>query len=592
MILTRLYEHAQRLQDKLPIEGYGEVRLSWLVELNQDGTLKANGFTKLDKNDPRRKLPDRIRAAGIKPKLLADNGEYVFGVGRETSPPEKVAERHRQFKELVQQCADVTQNPSVQAVAKFLANWNPEQDKAKLPEDFNPSQTVTFSVEGKIPADAIPEMQAVQQFWVDYLKSGDGDSDSLPQMQCLVTGQDGLVEERLPVKIKGIPDGQTAGTSLVSANAAPFTSYGLSNSLTSPISREAGEGFAKALNYLIATEDSRLYVGPVVYVFWTQEPSEYDFFNDLGDDQPQEVKNLYTSALAGKRIYDEPNQFYALGLSASGGRAVVRDWIEMSIPEVMQNLVRWFEAQEIVNPFGQLGEKPYLSIRRLSNCLYRDAQKEAISNIPPLLMRSALKGTPLPLHLLTRVVRRICVDRSELHYPVTHSRAALIKLILTSQGYAMTNMQSLNRNPSFDNPQDHAAYHCGRLLAQLEIIQRKAQKKINATLVDRYYGAASTTPAKVMGKLVQDAQPHLSKIRKDDERTCNALQSHLEDIIDQLSPEADKFPRTLSMQQQSIFALGYYHQRADNKKAAIAGAKAKKNSPAKDTDQKQSDPEN
>ena len=154
----------------------------------------------------------------------------MFGVGRETSPPEKVAERHRQFKELVQQCADVTQNPSVQAVAKFLANWNPEQDKAKLPEDFNPSQTVTFSVEGKIPADAIPEMQAVQQFWVDYLKSGDGDSDSLPQMQCLVTGQDGLVEERLPVKIKGIPDGQTAGTSLVSANAAPFTSYGLSNS--------------------------------------------------------------------------------------------------------------------------------------------------------------------------------------------------------------------------------------------------------------------------------------------------------------------------------------------------------------------------
>ena len=92
---------------------------------------------------------------------------------------------------------------------------------------------------------------------------------------------------------------------------------------------------------------------------------------------PRRSKNLYTSALAGKRIYDEPNQFYALGLSASGGRAVVRDWIEMSIPEVMQNLVRWFEAQEIVNPFGQLGEKPYLSIRRLSNCLYRDAQKEA-----------------------------------------------------------------------------------------------------------------------------------------------------------------------------------------------------------------------
>lgn len=578
MILTKLYEHSRRIQDKLPPAGYGSVRLNWLVELDLDGILKEHGFTKLDKDEPKRTLPDLVKTSGVKPKLLADNGEYVFGVGRDSSPVDKVAKRHHQFKELVQKCAEATQEPSVQAIAKFLDNWNPELDKKKLPEGFDPSQTFTFRVEGVIPADATPDMESVQQFWVRHLT--EGGLDDLPLMQCLVTGKERSVEERLPVKIKGIPDGQTAGTSLVSANADPFMSYGLSNSLTSPISREAGEGFAKALNYLISTNDSCLYVGPVVYVFWTQEPSEYDFWGNLEDDQPQEVKNLYESALAGNRIYDEPNRFFALGLSASGGRAVVRDWIESSIPEVMQNLVRWFNAQEIVNPIGEFSKKPYLSIRRLTNSLYRDPQKEAIAKIPPLFIRSALKGTPLPLHLLTQVVRRICVDHSELNHPVTHSRAALIKLILTSQGYPMTNMQSLNRNPDFDTPQDHAAYHCGRLLAQLEIIQRKAQKKINATLVDRYYGAASTTPAKIMGKLVQDAQPHLSKIRKSNEGTYNALQSHLEDIIDQL--EAERFPKTLSMQQQSIFALGYYHQRADDKKAAIAGSKAKKKAQSED----------
>ena len=583
MILTQLYEHSRRIQDKLPIESYGKVKLHWLVELNSDGTLKGDGFTKLDKDDPKRTLPDLVRAAGVKPKLLADNGEYVFGFGRSDSPPDKVAERHRQFKELVQKCADVTQEATVQTVAKFLAVWEPERDKEKLPEGFDPAQVVTFRVGLTIPADATPEMQAVQRFWANYTAGNEEEPGSRPQMQCLVTGKNGLVEERLPVKIKGVPDGQTAGTSLVSANAAPFTSYGLSNSLTSPISREAGEGFAKALNHLIATEDSRLYMGEIVYTFWTREPSEYDFWNDFKEDQPEEVKNLYQSALTGDRIYDESNQFYALALSASGGRAVVRDWIETSIPDAMQNLVRWFEAQEIVNPYGEFSEKRYLSIRNLSNSLYRDPKKEAIARVPTLLVQSALKGTPLPTDLLAQVVRRICVDPVPKKPNDSHARAALIKLILTSQGYPMTNMQSLNRQPNL-SPPEHAAYHCGRLLAQLEIIQRRAQgEKINATIIDRYYGAASTTPAKVMGSLIQGAQPHLTKIRKANEGTYKALQKHLEDIIDELSPEADKFPRTLSMQQQSIFALGYYHQRADNRRSAIDG-KAKNDAKAKNAE--------
>jgi CRISPR-associated protein Csd1 len=583
MILAQLYEHSQRIQDKLPIEGYGQVRLNWLVELRPDGNLKENGFTRLSKDDPKWKLPDVVRASGVKPKLLADNGEYVFGIGRDTSPPDKVAERHRQFKELVQKCADVTREPSVQAVEKFLENWNPERDRAKLPEDFDPSQTFTFKVGNCIPADSIPDMKAVQKFWISHITGSDDNTENLPRMQCLVTGKDGLVEERLPVKIKGIPDGQTAGTSLVSANAGPFTSYGLSNSLTSPISREAGEGFAKALNHLIATKDSRLYLGPVVYTFWTQESCEYSFWDDFNDDQPQEVKNLYESALAGNRIYDEPNRFYALALSASGGRAVVRDWIESSIPVVMQNLVQWFEAQEIVNPFGELGEKPYLSIRRLSDSLYRDPSKEAIAVIPPLFIHSALKGTPLPLSLLTRVVRRICVDRTEPNYPVTHPRAALIKLILTSQGYPMTNMQSLNLNPDLD-PQDLLAYHYGRLLAQLEKIQWEAYrdqtqgKGVNATVIDRYYGAASVTPARIMGSLVKDAQAHLSKLRRNSKKYSAylSLQEQLEEILSHISPKSSKAPKSLSMQQQSIFALGYYHQRAASREAAIAASNAKK----------------
>jgi CRISPR-associated protein Csd1 len=348
--------------------------------------------------------------------------------------------------------------------------------------------------------------------------------------------------------------------------------------LTSPISREAGEGFAKALNFLISNKESHLYMGSVVYVFWTKEKAEYDFWDSLKEDQPEEVRNLLNSMRSGDRIYElADNQFYALGLSASGGRAVVRDWIESTVLEAIQHLDGWFEAQEMVDSHGQFPEKPYLSVYHLSDCLYRDPRKEAIARVPPLLIQAALKGTPLPDSLLAQVIRRICVDRTEKNYPVTHARAVLIKLILTSQKkVSMTNMQSLNLNPDLE-PQENSAYHCGRLLAQLEIIQREAQgKDINATLIDRYYGAASATPGKVLGSLVEKSQAHLTKIRKDRRNVYEALQRQLEEIMAYLSPEAQYFPRTLTMQQQSIFALGYYHQRAENRRAAIAASKANK----------------
>jgi CRISPR-associated protein Csd1 len=580
MLLTKLYEHAVRLKDELPIEMYGKVKIYWLVELNSDGTrkgtAKGEGFTST--NGDFYDVPDIVRAAGIKPKLLADNGEYVFGVGRADSPPEKVAERHRQFKELVKKCAEVTQEVSVQAVVQFLESWNPERDKDLLPDGFDPTQSVTFRVGITIPAHVKAGLQTVQQFWASYTAGGEENVGTRPQMECLVTGKFGAVEERLPIKIKGIPDGQTAGTSLVSANAAPFTSYGLQNSLTSPISREAGEGFAKALNYLISTKESHLYMGSVVYVFWTKEKAEYDFWDFLKEDQSGEVRNLLNSMRSGERVHElADNQFYALGLSASGGRAVVRDWIESTILEAIQNLDSWFEAQEMVDSYGQFPEKPYLSVYHLSDCLYRDPRKEAIARVPPLLIQTALKGTALPDSLLARVIRRICVDRTEKNYPVTHARAVLIKLILTSQKkVSMTNMQSLNLNPDLE-PQENSTYHCGRLLAQLEIIQREAQgKDINAALIDRYYSAASATPGKILGSLVEKSQAHLTKIRKDRRNVYEALQRQLEEIMAYLSPEVQYFPRTLTMQQQSIFALGYYHQRAENRRAAIAASKANK----------------
>ena len=117
-----------------------------------------------------------------------------------------------------------------------------------------------------------------------------------------------------------------------------------------------------------------------------------------------------------------------------------------------------------------------------------------------------------------------------------------------------------------------AAYHCGRLLAVLENIQRSAADgQLNTTLVDRFYGAASSAPASVFGTLLRNAQPHVAKLRKRKRGAALRLEQEMENILHSLS----EFPPILTTKQQAIFALGYYHQRAFNRAQGRAASASK-----------------
>ncbi len=582
MILTKLYELSQRKSEGIVVPSmYNRVRIRWLIEIDAQGNLK--GFSgPLDNAEKKRKgheyiMPDLIRAAGIKPKLLADNGEYVLGLVREGGDAKKVAERHQQFKDLVSKCAEVTQDPSVTAVTQFLNNWNPEQE---IPLELDPTDNITFSVresagqDNIIPASAAENWIAIQEFWAKYTAGADS-----PIMTCLVTGKEAPVDARLPVKIKGIPNGQTAGTSLVSANAAPFMSYGLENSLTSPISREAGEGFGKALNDLIASPDNHFRCDPVMYVFWTKEPVGYSYGTSYKRPQPKTIKSLLQSAKRGEAqtIGSKQNRFYALSLTASGGRTVVRNWLEVPIPAAAASLERWFDAQEIVDSFGKTTDN-YLSTYHLASAMYRDASSEMDAAALCDFNEVAMKGGKLGLHWLAKVVKRCAIEPNPDYESTVFERAALIKLILTTQmqtteANPMEDLQELNLDPQFegyqeaDRPIVKAAYQLGRLLAQLDNLQKAALGDVNTTLIDRYYSAASATPGKVFGELLKDSQAHLRKLRVTKPGTYEALQQKLEEVLCKIP--ADQWPNTLTMQQQGLFSLGYYHQRAHNRKQAI-----------------------
>lgn len=559
MILRRLVEYADTRME-LPPPMYGEIPVRWMIRLNKDGELE--GFSRLGGEDKATKrgrnlmVPTVVRAAGIKPKLLVDNGEYVLGVGREGADEKKVAERHRRFLELVENCALETGVEGVRAVATFLKAWDAGKHEGTLPEDFDPQDNIAFTVGGTEPT----ESRAVKDFWANSTLAGEG-----PRMECLVTGRLGPVEQRLPVKVKGLTGigGQAAGTSLISANKEPFESYGLKNSLTSPISRDAGERFGKALNYLIADEKSRVFIGPSVYVFWTREESAFDPIV-MTKPTAESVKLLFDSPVSGlERAGVGSDDFYALALSASGGRAVVRDWLETTVPDVEKKLKRWFVAQRIVTVRGENPEP--LGLYALAASAYRDAAKEMTPQVPAALVRAAIKGGRLPEDLIARAVRR---NRAE--SDVTRPRAALIKLVMTYAGGEGAEMAE--KLEKLDVESKDAAYNCGRLLAELEALQRAAIPGVKATIVDRYYGAASSTPASVFGTLMRGHTAHIGKVRKERPSVAAAIQDRIGEITTNIGAT---FPPTLMMREQAVFALGYYHQRASNRAEARAAREAR-----------------
>ena len=106
-----------------------------------------------------------------------------------------------------------------------------------------------------------------------------------------------------------------------------------------------------------------------------------------------------------------------------------------------------------------------------------------------------------------------------------------------------------------DRTRSEPAYHCGRLLAVLENAQRQAIGV--ASVTERYYGAASTAPASVFGALMKGVVHHLAKLERDKPGAYFGIQRDLEEI----SSRIEAFPRTLSLREQGLFALGYYHQR-------------------------------
>lgn len=555
MLLQKLKEYADTRMS-LPPSLYDTKPVRYIVEL--DGTGKLRSPHPIDTADPASKqtrrgtnlpIPQVGRTSGVKPFLLVDHAEYVLGIPREKSTPEKAAAYYAAYCALVERCAAETGEVAVQAVLAFLQSNPTEQ--LLLPADFDASANMAFRVDGVFPTD----LPAVQDFWV----AENADAGALV-MQCVVCRRERPVLKTMPGNIKRIPGGQMSGNAIISANSKAFESYGLEGSLIAPTCVECAERFTLALNGLLGDERNHVRIaGSAVFVFWTREAVAFDFGMALNQPDAQQVKDLIETVFYKRRVPEVDDVvFYATLLSASGARVMVRDWVDTTVWDVKRSLARWFQWQRVAdNP--EYDEPRPVGLYGLAASTVRD-----MKDVPPTTIRALLRGilfdSRVPVWLLFQAVRR-----SRAEQDVSRQRAALIKLVLIQEGVIEEDCMV-----ELDLSNTDAAYCCGRLLAVLAEVQRNAIGK--AAIVDRFYGTASSAPASVFPRLMRGARPHLAKLHRDRSNVAAALEQRLEEITVGIA----QFPSTLTLKEQGLFALGFYHQRAYDRAQMKAAGERKR----------------
>jgi CRISPR-associated protein Csd1 len=164
-------------------------------------------------------------------------------------------------------------------------------------------------------------------------------------------------------------------------------------------------------------------------------------------------------------------------------------------------------------------------------------------------MRAILEGLPYPQTLLQAAMRRV---RAE--HEITYPRAALIKACLNRAARYSNPEQKEELHVSLDSNNSNIGYRLGRLFATLEKIQSEASPGINATIRDRFYGAASSTPVSVFGNLMRLKNHHLAKLESAGRRV------QFDKLLGEIMSGIADFPAHLRLEDQGRFAIGYYHQ--------------------------------
>ncbi len=551
--------------------GFSAEKIHFQVVLETDGAFFAiedvRERTERGKPIPTTRIvPDRggRSGKGFKPFFCWDNTGYALGRD-DKGNPERVSEMFNEFRAFhLSFREELKDDESFVALCRFLEAWDPKQADALADWTETAGLNVVFRVRNR--PGYVHQSEAVKAAWLRRLaaegdeKGGDGGSS-------LIDGEHGPLARLHPL-IQGVTGAQTMGAAIVSFNADAFESYGKSQSYNAPVGVVDAFRYTTALKRLLASDDRRVAIGEATVVFWSDRAdaakAEAALHGLFGESVPKtkevaaehgktidQLKDFLKAARQGRlaeHVGDPEAPFHVLGLSPNASRLNVRFWMSGTVRQFAERLAR--HASDLETTGDRPGDPPLMIRGVVSEVMPRnmtsDSQKKYIAHLSGEIARAVLGGRSYPQALLGAVVRRIRSDST-----INHRRASIIKAyLIRNRGKEVP--VALNK----DHPDE--AYQLGRLFAALEKTQEDATEgKLNSTIKDRYFGAASATPASVFPRLMRLHQHHLNKIEIPGRRV------NREKLIGEICGRITRFPAHFPLEKQGLFHIAYYHQRQD-----------------------------
>ena len=575
MILQALTHYYEDLLEagKIGRPGWSQVKVSYGLELDEEGHLVQ--LLHLQQEITRGKktalvprellLPAQVkRSVAVAANFLCDNSGYLLGADSK-GKPERTASCFAAAKALHTELLQRAGSPAANAIVRFFARWDPAQASARplLQEDWDDLMkggNLTFFYDGR-PAAEDP---AVRDAWQSHYDAGS--ADGAEDILCLVTGRHAPLA-RLHPNIKGVAGAQSSGAALVSFNGPAFCSYEHEQGSNAPTSEYAAFAYTTALNTLLADRNHVCRVGDTTIVFWADgSDSAYQdcamfalFGGGVGENaayQEADLFNVLKQLSQGSPVdwddsrLDSGTRFYILGLAPNAARLSVRFFWQNSFGGLAAHLAHHYEQLDIIRPAYANGT--LLTIWRMALETVRkpapgSRAPEPAQRLAGDLLLAVLNDAPYPATLLNGVQLRIRAQQD-----ITWGQAAILKAYYqrNSANEQIKEVMDMKLN----DQSDYLPYVLGRLFSVLESIQRSASPGINTTIKNRYFNAASATPALVFPTLINLAQKHLNKLD-------GGLAAYYEKRLAELhSLITETLPARMTLDEQSAFQIGYYHE--------------------------------
>lgn len=560
--LANLYDRLASDPDtEMAPVGWSVQGISFVVEITPQGDfIQLADIREMTKNGKpfakRLVVPGTAKSSGpgINPNFLWDNYTYLLGFEKdiENPNPERSEASFKAFRQRLLSVEKDINDIEFSAVCRFIEKWSPNEKKA-LHQDIIEKGLINgaFRVQGS--THYVHECPMAQEYW-NKLNCV---SESISS-QCSISGVNASIARLHKPTIQGVANANPMGAMLVSFQLESSKSYGKEQSFNAPVSEEIAFKYCTALVHLLKNHSQRMRIGDSTLVYWTEKPSACEMlFGQILDssgvpedaDLKQKLAHILEALTQGRHppeLGEENTPFYILGLSPNAARLSVRFWQVSTIGETVRRLGQHFQDMAIIPPYNNHDEFP--PFWKILAQTARES-KEISPLLSGALLRAALGGTPYPQSLYSAILRRIHADRE-----INMIRAGILKAtILRQHRFSTTPFKEITM--SLDPSRTEPGYKLGRAFAVLEKVQEDALPGIKATIKDKFFASASSTPANVFPRLMRLSQHHLAKLDNPGRRV------YYEKIQQEIHNDLTRYPSHLGMEDQGLFVIGYYHQR-------------------------------